>query len=77
MKFVCNHLTQLNKASELLTFNDLAMFLKRDDVNATKKDIAQHSSSVDLAFRMYRSATALAERFRLLSIIGDRAVHRS
>ena len=56
MKFVCDHLTQLNKASELFTFNDLAMFLKRDDVSATKKDIAQHSSSASLisrlAFRM-------------------------
>ena len=66
------------RASQLQWLGDV---LKRDDVNATKKDIAQHSSSASLisrlAFRMYRSAKAIAEKFRLLSIISDRAVHWS
>ena len=39
MKFVCVNLTKLNKASELLTYKDLSVILKREDVNASSTDL--------------------------------------
>ena len=39
MKFVCVNLTKLNKASELLTYKDLSVILKREDVNASRTDL--------------------------------------
>ena len=39
MKFVCVNLTKLNNASELLTYKDLSVILKREDVNASSTDL--------------------------------------
>ena len=39
MKFVCVNMTKLNKASELLTYKDLSVILKREDVNASRTDL--------------------------------------
>ena len=39
MKFVCVNLTKLNKASELLTYKDLSVIIKREDVNASRTDL--------------------------------------
>ena len=39
MKFVCVNLTKLNNASELLTYKDLSVILKREDVNASRTDL--------------------------------------
>merc|ERR1711962_222874 len=39
MKFVCVNLIKLNKASELLTYKDLSVILRREDVNASRTDL--------------------------------------
>ena len=39
MKFVCVNMTKLNKASELLTYKDLSVILRREDVNASSTDL--------------------------------------